>query len=223
MPLFTRLSARGDQRFRQMMVAGLSALLAAFLMVSQSHAAEKLPRYHVEIIVFETLALKGWTEEYWPRKTAEDILPNWPKLRSMPTPLNPKVHRLDEEAQKMTREKGYNKLFHQAWVITGEPEDQSEPFKIEVLPGNAYQSRLFGKITFYKSRYAHVRLNLGLERRIPSRVREAFAEQQQTELELLPDYWHFQLKEARKIKSGELHYFDHPIFGALVQIQYLGE
>ncbi|KUJ72004.1 hypothetical protein AVO41_06035 [Thiomicrospira sp. WB1] len=206
-------------RWRHLILTGL-----ALLTLSNSIQAEdKLPRYHVEVIVFETLALKGWTEEYWPEKTADAILPDWNELRSMPSPLPQKVHRLATEAKKMTREKGYNKLFHQAWVMTGFPEDQSQPFKIEVLPGNAYQSRLFGQIKFYKSRFAHVRLNLGLERRIPSRVRQDFAQQQDMDVTALPDYWHFQLKESRKIKSGELHYFDHPIFGALVQIQYLGK
>ena len=30
------------------------------------NASAKTPAYKIEVIVFESLALKGWTEEYWP-------------------------------------------------------------------------------------------------------------------------------------------------------------
>lgn len=199
----------------------LWAPIAAQAQQAQAQGESSAPRYHVELIVFETLALKGWQEEYWPKRSASDIVPQWQQLPAMPQPVSPKVHRLASQASKMTRKKGYNKLFHQAWILEGHPDANQPGFRIEVLPNNAYQSRLFGHIDFYKSRFAHIKLNLGLQRRIPGRVREAFAQQQDLDPELMDKYWFFQLKESRKIKSGELHYFDHPIFGALVQIQYL--
>ncbi len=44
-----------------------SLMTACFLSLglATKAQAEDLPKYQVELIVFETLALRGWTEEYW--------------------------------------------------------------------------------------------------------------------------------------------------------------
>lgn len=179
--------------------------------------AEGLPKYQVELIVFETLALRGWTEEYWHEP---DLINTDGAVNLTTLPANRFM--LQSEANKMTPKKGYHILYHTSWVLEGKPEDQTKPVLIEALPEKSYQSKLLGTIVFYKSRYAHVRLDLELERKIPLRIRDEFAANENLEEVDLPDFWRFQLKESRKIKSGELHYFDHPIFGALVKIQYLG-
>lgn len=181
-------------------------------------ADDPLPKYQVELIVFETLALRGWTEEYW-----KEELPLIDMEGSIDIPSLPEQQfMLASEEEKMTPEKGYFILYHKSWILEGDSEEEAQPLRIEVLPEEDYQPRLSGLLTFYKSRYAHVRLNLELERKIPERVKEEFASNQDMDLEMLPEFWRFQLEEARKVKSGELHYFDHPIFGALVKIQYQG-
>lgn len=179
--------------------------------------AEAPPKYQVELIVFETLALKGWTEEVW-EENPEIIDTEGTQVAET---LPEDDFMLAEEAGKMTLQKGYRILTHQSWVLQGLPEADSQPLLIEVLPEDDNDSRLEGTLLFYKSRFAHVRLNLELERKIPIRLREDFAAQQRIEPEALPDFWRFKLTEARKVKSKELHYFDHPIFGALIKIQYL--
>lgn len=178
------------------------------------------PRYQVEIIIFETLALRGWTEEYW-RPNPELI--DLETAQLPPEELPVEQFMLSEQVAKMTPEKGYRILKHSSWILEGKPEQEAQPIKIEVLPEESYESRLEGTLTFYKSRFAHVRLHLDLERKIPGRLKAAFAQNQHTEADFLPEFWRFELKEARKIKSGELHYFDHPIYGVLMQIQYQGE
>lgn len=185
---------------------------------AQAQTNQKPPKYQVELIVFETLALRGWTEEYW-----KDDLPLIDMEGSVDLPSLPEQKfMLASEEEKMTPQKGYYILYHKSWILKGLAEDDSHPLKIEVLPEEDYQPKLSGTLKFYKSRYAHVRLNLELERKIPAQVREEFANNQSIDLEMLPEFWRFQLEEARKVKSGELHYFDHPIFGALVKIQYKG-
>jgi len=178
------------------------------------------PRYQVEIIIFETLALRGWTEEYW-RPNPELI--DLENALLPPEELPEEQFMLSEQVAKMTPEKGYRILKHSGWILEGKSEEEAQPIKIEVLPETAYESRLEGTLTFYKSRFAHVRLHLDLERKIPQRLIASFAQNQHTEADFLPEFWRFELKEARKIKSGELHYFDHPIYGVLMQIQYQGQ
>ncbi len=183
-------------------------------------SASANPKYQVEMVIFETLALRGWTEEYW-QPNPEMI--DFDESEMPPEELLPEQFMLSEQVAKMTPEKGYRILKHSSWILEGKPEEEAVPLIIEVLPEESYQSRVEGTLTFYKSRFAHVQLHLELERKIPERLQAAFAQNQHTEEAFLPEFWRFELKESRKIKSGELHYFDHPIYGVLMQIQYQGE
>ncbi|MGC9385794.1 MAG: peptidoglycan binding protein CsiV [Hydrogenovibrio sp.] len=197
-----------------------SLITASFLSlgVTLNAQAEGLPKYQVELIVFESLALRGWTEEYWP-----EIPPIWIDNAVSLTPLPSSQRMLNSEARKMTTQRGYRILYHEGWVLYGKPENQSRLIRIESLPEKSYESKLLGSLLFYKSRFAHVQLDLELERIIPKRIRQAFAENEHLTEAELPAFWRFELRESRKVKSGELHYFDHPLFGAILKIQYLGQ
>lgn len=196
------------------------AVLASFYCLSVFAETEEqpveYPLFKIEIIIFETLALRGWSEEYWPMDI--DLIDTEKAIAF--ESLEASENMLTEQAAKMTREKGYQILLHQAWLVEAKPEEQATPLLLNVTPETEFKSAVDGYLTFYKSRYPHVIANLELERRIPTRIREEFALQQKLELEDLPDYMRFQLNESRKIKSGQLHYLDHPIFGALIQIQW---
>lgn len=197
------------------------ALMALFLtsITSTSQASqteEKLPFYKLELIVFETTALKGWTEEYWPQEdplSLEDVQPK--------KPLPRKYFMLKEVAHKMLPSKGYHIIFHQAWLLKGKPENQAKPILIENLPQNKYQTQLTGQLFFYKSHYNHADLQLQIEKYIPIRIKAKFAKHEQINLDQLPDTWRFNIQESRKLRPGQLHYIDHPIFGALIKIKYL--
>lgn len=296
-------------RFMTPSLVGLMTLSSITLATAQANQTDTeaytLPRYQLDVIVFQTLALKGWTEEVWPEdlefielpmtraekileleelkrqqtelmaaehqaslelsseeasttdvppstqantKTSEaitdedelsaDLTPivdpeelkaNIRALQAdlsivnYQNPISLKIEQglLQTEASLMTPQKGYQILLHKHWEITGYPKKMARPVGLFYQSNSAYGSQLEGKMTFYKSRYAHVDFELELDRAIPKRVRESFAQQQNLSLDTLPKTWRFQLKESRKIKSGELHYFDHPIFGVLVKMQYI--
>lgn len=239
-----------------LVIACLIYLVGPLVQAANTAPQQTLPKYKVEIIIFQTLALKGWTEEYWPHNPAYIELPevesatnntdaqttNNTQAETLPF-YSPNAQSATEvdlnttqdydypttleeldlitEVAKMTPEKGYDVLMHQAWVFTGYPEAQAEAMFLSLEPESDQGSRIEGTLKLYKSRYAHVDLNLEIERVIPNRIRALFAEHERIEPELLPEFWRFQLKESRKVKSGELHYFDHPIFGALLKIQYI--
>ncbi len=251
------------------------------------------PLYQVELIVFETTALRGWTEEYWPHQVPEvptdDAYPIQPSVileapledsliesennspqvqviglppetlqaeplddnttpnelertaktvenrtqafllkpdesvEQLPNPNaeNKSLWLLNTEASKLVPRKGYHILIHQSWVQQGLPPQEAQPIYFENDPKSEYSSALTGTVKLYKTRYAHIETHFNLERLIPSRIREKFALHEDLTEDLLPDYWTFKLKQARKIKPGQLHYIDHPIFGILVQIKRL--
>lgn len=185
---------------------------------SGSLHAEEVPRYTVEVIVFENHALRGWTEEHW---SDEIELPITKDSTSIITtgkrPLfieNAKTS-LDTVVQKIS--KNYQILFHQAWSQNAVDTKNAPTVLIENAQAGGTQ--MVGTIKLYKTRFAHVEVDLEFEKAIPSKIREAFSENQQLTLEDLPSHWRFNLKEARKIKGSELHYIDHPLFGVLVQLR----
>lgn len=198
-------------------------LLFLFGLVSKQAYAESsksLPKFQVEVVVFETYALKGWTEEFWPLELPFLDTDSAQALR----PLPESDYLLNDAVAKMTHEMGYNVIYHRAWIVDAESKENAKPILIYRSgdePGS--DSRLEGTITFWKSRFPHVKVDLELEREIPERIKEKFAQHEQMDPELLPEFWRFQIKESRKLKTGQLHYLDHPIFGALVQIKWRPE
>ena len=194
----------------------LLALASLFLISGQANA--KTASYKIEVIVFENLNLKGWTEEYWP----EDIeLPVTQGSTSVftrnqkPLWISKRNRELLSSAQQLNK-KGYRVIFHQAWSQSAYANKNSPTVLIENNLGVG--SNLLGTVRLYKTRFAHVDVDLEFERRIPEKILEAFAQNQKLSSDQLPTHWRFNLKESRKIKPGELHYIDHPLFGALIKI-----
>lgn len=194
-------------------------LITLSLLLSSQIVKAETPTYKIEVIVFENMSLKGWTEEYWP----EDIeLPVTSQSTSVynqnkkPLWIRSSSQELGNHAAKMRRN-GYRVIFHEAWTQLAYPNKKSH--KVLIEGSNNYGSNLLGTVRLYKTRYAHVDFDLELERRIPAKVLETFVQNQKLSThDTLPAHWRFNLKESRKIRPGELHYLDHPIFGALVQI-----
>ncbi len=188
------------------------------LMGVHTYAKAETPNYTIEVIVFENLALKGWTEERWPD---EIELPNTDNSVSLSAPQKSRLYlkkrntQLTTVAEKVA--KNYRILFHQAWSQNAYSPKKTPTVLIE--NDRAGSSNLLGTVKLYKTRFAHVQFDLEVEKRIPLKVREAVAENQQVDLDYLPTHWRFNLVESRKIKPGELHYIDHPLFGILVQIR----
>ncbi|WP_373020061.1 CsiV family protein [Thiomicrorhabdus sp.] len=199
---------------------------------STAQADEETPNYSIEVIIFETFALKSWTEEYWPEEIETPDIENALDLQGLLNgsvdsgKLNVKAqaNELQAEAAKLTPQKGYRILYHQTWS-QDTFDDQTMP---KLIIDNSNQdgagSLVNGTVKLYKSRYAHVDFDLEFERRIPDRVKEDFIQNQKLTgpEDIVPETWHFKIKESRKIRPNQLHYIDHPMFGILVQMRYNG-
>ena len=195
--------------------------LITVLSISHTARADEIPTYKIEVIVFESMALKAWTEEFWP---IDPALPNTSNSTSVfsrnqkPLWINQAQRDLSNEAARLKRQ-GYRVLFHEAWQQKAYPNKNSHSVLVE--GSHQYGSNLLGTIRLYKTRFAHVNVDLQLDRRIPGKIYDEFLQHQQLNVGEKPTHWRFNLQESRKIRPGELHYIDHPLYGVLVEISKL--
>ncbi len=198
-------------------------LLLAALMSLISHAAHA--GYVAEIIIFEPTGTQNWLDEYWPllpaKLDAQDkdtVLGAGSSTRNM---LSDGQLSLKETAKRLTSTGEYRVLAHTAWSQT--TEDRSSA-KNTLLPEGMSSSGLplQAKIKLYKQKFEHVDIEIQLERPIPKGLLAEFAQKRKLSLNDVGDNWRFRLQESRKVKPGELQYFDHPMFGVLLMVRETG-
>ncbi|MFA7593929.1 MAG: CsiV family protein [Thiohalobacteraceae bacterium] len=174
--------------------AWLATLLLGFGLGVQ---AEELPQYDVEVLVFASLRADDGREAWPPLEHAPATDRALPfiaggGIRPLEGPLN-----LQAIAAAMRRSSGYRPLLHWRWRQPGWERGQALPIHILAAAADG-QPLLDGTISLALSRYLH--LNADLIYADPS-VGTPVA-----------------LREVRRMRSGELHYLDHPRFGVLVQV-----
>jgi len=102
-------------------------------------------------------------------------------------------YQLTAAAAALTAKGGYHVLGHSAWAAIVPPNGRTTTHLDDVLPGG---SPLSGILAIQRSQY----LFLGLE--------VDYATAGQT----------YGVREKRRIKFGERHYFDHPAFGMIALV-----
>ena len=126
--------------------------------------------------------------------------------------LAPEELQLGPEYRRLQNLGAYMPLVHGGWVQPGLPEDQSLSFDLGQL--GALNPR--GTVQVYLSRFLHVNLDLTYKEPTPSVASNSPAFGNEiSELTLAPRY---RLATQRQLRSGELHYFDHPAFGVLLKV-----
>jgi hypothetical protein len=110
----------------------------------------------------------------------------------------------------------YQPLLHTGWVQPGLAEADGRPFDL----GQVGALNPHGTVHVFLSRFLHVTLDLTFEGQ-PAAVDPAAPNAAASpgdglaEVVLAPRY---HLAATRNVRSGELHYFDHPAFGVLVRV-----
>jgi hypothetical protein len=125
-------------------------------------------------------------------------------------PLLPSELKLNTEYRKLQAIAAYEPLVHAGWVQPGLPEGDAQAFDLKTL-GILNPS---GTVRVHLSRFLHITLDLTYQAdagAAPTLV----ASDGLDELVFAPRY---HLEATRSARSGELHYFDHPAFGALVRV-----
>lgn len=126
--------------------------------------------------------------------------------------LTPDEMQLDDAYAKLGRLGAYQVLGHAGWVQEGLPQDQTVPIDMAAL-GIANPS---GTIQLYVSRFPHVIVNLTY--RTPPAATAEQSTPDPSGLAMEPVSAQYVLRQQRRVKSGDIQYFDHPMFGLLLLI-----
>ena len=187
--------------------------------------------YMVEIIVFDDLRNDGLHTEHWPADPGEPPLQGTAELtRSPGGGSNAANHtfRLVAPSNLSLRAIGsvlrgsehYRPFLHIGWRIPGRSHGAARP--AHVSPGladsranaarrdSAERPAVEGTVKVSLARYLHVALDLLYHR--PAMGENAAPGEVPAR---------FRLVSERRMRSSELHYIDHPLFGVLVMIRPL--
>ena len=201
----------------------LAAILAAAFALPAG-AAERW--FTVEIIVFEDLRSDNLHAEHWPPDPGEPSLVNAIELTHLPEDApDDGVHAyrlmkfsnltLGEVRNRLRRSAHYRPLVHAGWRLPGLPRSAARSVHVgrslddgEVRAAEgvgAGRSSVHGTVTVSLARFLQVDVDLLYHR--PASSEAAAPSSAPTR---------FRLVSERRMRSGELHYVDHPLFGVLV-------
>ncbi|MCH8262038.1 MAG: hypothetical protein IIA77_03155 [Proteobacteria bacterium] len=202
-------------------------LLVGFILVFSSHVFAKW--YQVEMVVFEHL-IPDSSGELWNTGNVPDYSnaielvtdPDGYKAFKM---LPSSRHKLGGVSKVLKLSSEYRPVYHIAWQ---QPElTKSRAKKVHIKNPEA---KINGTVNLRGGHLLHLDLdisyfvdlytesvtsftnnNMSEEGASPDKVRE----------EIIMTGTYAQMKETRRIKLNELHYFDHPLFGVLMRVTRL--
>lgn len=203
-------------------LAPAAILAAAFAL--PAGAAERW--FTVEIIVFEDLRSDNLHAEHWPPDPGEPSLVNAIELTHLPEDapddgvhayrlMKPSNLALGEVRNRLRRSAHYRPLVHAGWRLPGLPRSAARPVHVgrslddsEVRAAEgvgAGRSSVHGTVTVSLARFLQVDVDLLYHRSASSEAAAPGSAPTR-----------FRLVSERRMRSGELHYVDHPLFGVLV-------
>ncbi len=215
----------------------LTAILAGALAAPAEAAARS---FTAEVIVFDDLRGEGLHAEHWPAepgappfRAAIEIAPRpggtANDVARMYRAVAPSQLRLGGVWNRLRRSAHYRPLLHAGWRVPGVPrrtaravrlgtgpgEDASEaadgmrvaPPQPPEQPEQPERPLVHGTVTISLARFLQVEIDLLYHR--PANGDPAPPDSMPTR---------FRLVAERRMRSGELHYIDHPLFGVLILI-----
>lgn len=247
------MKSHSEMRHNVSMIVMRLFVLSTLLLFSQLSLAEEESWYQVEIVVFERpypdLDGEQWLiAEYQPGYDRLELEPA-DELTDIEEPvpfslLPASSNRLDGVEKVFRLSSSYNPLLHYSWqqpaterrdarfvkiqklvedttgLVSDTVETDAEPEFIEALiePDRIVD----GAIRIRSGFYLHVDVDLNYFTALPQENRlmqTAMTDEQPDPFATSP----VQLKETRKIKLNEIHYFDHPMFGLIIQVSRLNQ
>ena len=143
---------------------------------------------------------------------AGDRLPDEPFYFQM---LQPSDLELISASRKLQSLDAYTVLVHGGWIQAALSEDAAHEFDISIFG----EPRLSGTVTLHIGRFAHVSAAIEYQDSPgPSSVPQAALAERYSGTAAMPSH-KFELRQTRRLRSGELHYLDHPAFGLLLTVR----
>lgn len=191
-----------DRMKRSLRVMGTGAILAMVFL--QAADAGKPPIYDVEIIVFlNNKSNAGGENMRSPRiKYPSDYGRSFPEGEF--TELSYQFYQLTNIAEKLDQSSDYNVLFHRAWRQLAYNKKNAIPYPVDSLV-NSENKSLTGSVKLVLERYLHLDVDVLL-------MSNSRPGNSPTEHPIL------QLKEKRRIRNNQIHYFDHPYLSMIAKV-----
>lgn len=215
--LFRAASAGG----RPLTALVLAAMLAA-IFAMPAGADDRW--FTVEIIVFDDLENENLHAEHWPATPGEPSLQDAVELtHDSGSEGADRTFRLvsrsdlslDAVWSRLRRSARYRPFLHVAWRLPGLPRSAASPAHVSAGLGDGSadaadhvggeRPSVYGTVTVSLARYLQVDVDLLYSR--PASGADAA-------LNTIPT--RFRLVSERRMRSRELHYIDHPLFGVLI-------
>ncbi|HEY5622522.1 MAG TPA: CsiV family protein [Gammaproteobacteria bacterium] len=121
-------------------------------------------------------------------------------------------YELVDALRRLERLDAYTPLAHGGWIQEGLAEEDAIPFDLSLF--GVFNPR--GSVRLHVSRFLHVTVDLEFRPPFENRRTAPMPSAPLAQFEFPP---RFVLKVQRRVRSGELHFFDHPAFGVLVLVQ----
>lgn len=181
------------------------SLLVTLLAAPALRAAPRL--YDVEVIIFSNNAAAG-DEEPVNRPDAQLAPARGTVHAGEFTALPAGAYQLNNIQGGLAAARGYHVLFHRAWRQPAYDRARAVGYPVHT-PAAGRHGSVSGTVTLLKERYLH--LDVDLRMTTGAAVTAPYADSPGS----APVY---RLSERRRIRSGELHYFDHPRFGMIARV-----
>lgn len=175
--------------------------------------------YKVEMLVFANESGLGIQDEYWPDVTPVDTRgavftrpwDGYPLEAFEELPRNDL--RLGKDASLLARSGRYRVLYHRGWLQSIGNSQKAPSVRIRASSG---EYELDGRLSIYRNRFLHARPSLQLSQHGQAAVVSAEQASPATS-DYRPSAW--LLQDARRMRSNEIHYIDHPKMGILLIIR----
>lgn len=191
-----------------------------------SLSAQAASLYRTEVILVAYKNETSLNNEHWPKYLAE---PTSATVKSQTSaslntasstnaPLS-----LQEEVRRINQMRDMKVIWHQAWVENLEENASPILHSINVNLTDKVAMSLTGTISVSRSRYLHFNSDLIMQHSklhsSPANLENTQADPTGTEMDANSPYIRAaQIKLSRKMRSGELHYLDHPMLGIIVKV-----
>ena len=216
----------------------LFTIILVFILFVAINSVANVPQsYQVELIVFSWLNRDAIDSEQWPRITPEQRLSEYASLDTIDSDFTLSAKdklSLNNEQKRMIKNLNYKILLHTAWIIPA--QKLANTMTLHLYGGQAFDAsgapiamvtdeslpytqantwQLNGTMTISLQRYFNLGFNLIFAE--PSSLINSISNSGYFSNNSDP-YVYFKLHQIRRMRSNELNYIGHPLFGVLVKI-----
>lgn len=182
--------------------------LAVSLVCTAPASAAQPKSYDVEVVIFSYRDPSD-NGEQWPASLQEGTGPAGIYSSHQTSKLPVGAYRLNSISNGLRQSSAYAVLFHKAWRQPAYNSANAVGFPVYTAAENGRYS-IEGSVRLIRERFLHLDADLLM---VPGDSGSAIIDINSPRTS--PQ---FELREKRRIKSGVVHYFDHPRFGMIAMV-----